>query len=221
MNELSKALESLEVTLKERVWDIGSSPTPPLGSISAGGNLTTANRAPTSTASLPNPHPSNPHGSQKASVSLPSTELRLSASDKERLTITLARVCALQGQYGKTAAELETLVEGYCWVLGGYPIQSIIEAIGKFIRTSRDIPKPADIEAVINPPPPRIDWPLYIELKKRLREGNVYVDRDEKQFVRNCEDLAIIRQRGEMASYNDAQRQLETHQRQLLTYGDE
>jgi hypothetical protein len=124
----------------------------------------------------------------------------------------------LQGQYGKTAAELETLVEGYCWVLGRYPIQTIIDAIGTFIRTSRDIPKPADIEAVINPPPPKIDWPLYIELKKRLREGNVYVDRDEKQFVRNCEDLAIIRQRGEMASYNDAQRQLESHQRQLLTH---
>jgi hypothetical protein len=169
-------------------------------------------------ASLPMPHPNSPHGLLKASDSPPNIGSRLSASDKERLTITLARVCALQGQYGKTAAELETLVEGFCWVLGGYPIQAIIDAIGTFIRTNRDIPKPADIEAVINPPPPKIDWPLYIELKKRLREGNVYVDRDEKQFVRNCEDLAIIRQRGEMASYNDAQRQLETHQRQLLAH---
>lgn len=96
----------------------------------------------------------------------------------------------------------------------------IVAAIEKWVLTNAGIPAPADIENTINPPPPKIDWPLYIELKKRLREGNVYVDQDERAFVRNCEDLAMVRQRGEMASYQDAQRQLESHQA-VLTYDGE
>lgn len=132
------------------------------------------------------------------------------------LAKTLARICALQQQYGKTEAELETLVEGFCWALSDYPMQTIIEAIAKHIRKTPTIPTPADIENIINPPPPKIDWPLYIEIKKRLREGNVYVDSDEKQFIRNCEDLAIIRQRGEMENYTDAKAKLDKFNQVLM-----
>lgn len=151
-----------------------------------------------------------PHdGLPRETDSPPNIERKL--SDKELLTKTLARVCALQQQYGKTERELETLVEGFCWALDGYPMGTIIDAIGKHIRKSPTIPTPADIEAIINPSPPKIDWPLYIELKKRLREGGIYVSQDEKQFIRNCEDLAILRQRNEMENYSSAQRQLENN----------
>ena len=39
---------------------------------------------------------------------------------------------------------------------------------------------------------------------------------DEKQFCRNCENLAILRQQNELAGYTDAQRQLEGHNQKLL-----
>lgn len=141
----------------------------------------------------------------------PKNTSEMKLSDKALLAKTLARVCALQQQYGKTEAELETLVEGFCWALADYPMESIIDAIGRHIRKSPTIPTPADIEAIINPPAPKIDWPLYIELKKRLRDGRSYVDQDEKRFIRNCEDLAILRQRNEMENYSSAQGQLENH----------
>jgi len=123
-------------------------------------------------------------------------------------------------EYGKQGQDFDVIVQGFLLFLErkGYPMDRIIDALFTHLDRSKEIPTPMDIESIINPPPPKIDWPFYIELKKRLREGNVYVDQDEKQFIRNCEDLAIIRQRGEMASYQEAQRQLEDHQRTMLSY---
>ncbi len=221
MDDLSQVLQRFHDTLKETAWNKDSSPTPQHGSTSDAGSPTIPMTSPVSKGSLQTIPSGNHPGMLKATDSQQNTGKRLNASDKELLAITLSRVCALQGQYGKTPAELETLVEGFVWVLGHHPIQSIIDAIGQHIRKSRDIPAPADIEAIINPPPPKIDWPLYIELKKRLRDGNVYVDRDEKRFIQNCEDIAILRQRGEFAAYNDAQRQIEYHSQRLLSYDAE
>jgi hypothetical protein len=163
----------------------------------------------------------SPNGSQKENDSQQSTESKHSLTDKANLAETLTVVCALQQQYGKTERELEILVEGFSRVLKHHPMPFIIQAIEKYTLNNSGIPAPADIEAIINPPPPKIDWPLYIELKKRLREGNVYVDQDEKRFIRNCEDLAILRQRGEMQAYNDAQKQLEAHKAKMLSYEGE
>ena len=129
--------------------------------------------------------------------------------DKARLAETLTIICALQKQYGKTEKELEILVEGFSRVLRRRPIQAIIDAIETYSLTNAGIPAPADIENIINPPPPKIDWALYIELKKRLREGNVYVDQDEKQFLRDCEAVGVDRMRGETQNYQNAQLDLQ------------
>jgi hypothetical protein len=149
---------------------------------------------------------------------LPNTH---SQQDKNQLARVLAVVSATQNQFGKTPAEFEMQVEGLSKILSHRPMGQIIGAIEKFVLTNSHIPTPADIEKIIEPPLPKIDWPLYIELKKQLREGNVYVDRDEKQFCRNCEDLAILKQRGELENFNDAQRQLDVYTRNVLSYDSE
>lgn len=143
-----------------------------------------------------------------------------SQQDKNKLAATLAMVCALQQQYGKTQAELEILVEGFSRVLKHYPMDLIIDAIERYTLKSPNIPAPADIENIINPPPPKIDWPLYTELKKKIRQGNYYLDPDERKFIRNCEDLAILKQRNEMGSYQEAQKQIENSTKQLEHYED-
>lgn len=121
-------------------------------------------------------------------------------------------------EYGKQGMDFDVIVQGFLLFFErkGYSMDIILDALFRHLDRSKEIPTPMDIENIINPPPPQVDWPLYIELKKRLREGNVYVDQDEKRFIRNCEDLAILRQRGEMENYNLAQRQLESHQHAQL-----
>lgn len=139
--------------------------------------------------------------------------------DKAKLVKALSRICAMQGKYGKTAAELETMVEGFCWVLAEYTTDQVIDAMGIHIKKSRDIPTPSDIEHIINPPPPKIDWAMYVSLKKKSSDG-AWLLSDEREFVRNCENMAKVRQRGELEAYTDAQRQLTAHTSRLLDCGE-
>lgn len=66
------------------------------------------------------------------------------------LSEMLAKVCALQKQYGKTSAELEVLVDGFEWVLKDYEVKDIINAMGEYIKRNSDIPAPADIVKLID-----------------------------------------------------------------------
>lgn len=65
------------------------------------------------------------------------------------LSEMLARVCALQKQYGKTKDELDILVNGFDWTLASYEVPEIVKAMGNYIKESSDIPAPADLIKLI------------------------------------------------------------------------
>lgn len=94
---------------------------------------------------------SDPAGSPRASDLQPSTPPRLNPLDKQRLALALSRVCALQKQYGKTRSELETLVEGFYWILAEYPVDRILTGIQRYVKRHPDIPSPSDIANIIDP----------------------------------------------------------------------
>lgn|GEM_PF-3934209 len=129
----------------------------------------------------------------------------------------LATACKLQKQYGQTEAELETLVEGFSMILSDYPMLRIIEAMTHYVRKHPDIPRPSDIEAILNPPRPKPAWPAYIGLKKRIHDGYFPLDH-ERQFLRDCERSAIDQLADENDNFNEAQRQISQHK--LLTHDD-
>jgi hypothetical protein len=133
-----------------------------------------------------------------------------SKMDKARLSQALSRICALQQQFGKTAAELETLVEGFCWILSDYTMDAILGAIAQFVKKKPQIPTPSDIEAILNPPLPKPDWAAYVALKKSVQEGN-YLMPDERRFLRECEEYAKKHHDEEMDNYRTAQSQIDQH----------
>jgi len=108
----------------------------------------------TSTALVETQSESPIHGQKPAKNSLPDTQPKpkknaLSKSDKQQLAILLSQTCALQKQYGKTRAELETLVEGFAWAMEGHTIAQITKAMREYILNNSDIPAPADILKII------------------------------------------------------------------------
>lgn len=224
MDQLQEVLQRLENSLKERQQKNDSSPTRQPGLTDVDGRMSPlpevpdylpkANNLPVALGAVTDLVVKQAAGLQKETASPQNTDPRPhSPEDKARLSQALSRICALQHQYGKTEAELETLVEGFCWALSMYTMDVILGGIKQFVLKKSDIPAPADIEAILNPPLPKPDWPLYIELKKRLREGNVYVTEEEKRFVRNCEDMAILRQHGELQNFHTARAELDAHLR--------
>ena len=89
-----------------------------------------------------------------------------SANDKIQLMEIIRQTCALQKAYGKTADELETLVEGFSWALAEYNIEEIVRAMAHYIKQHPDIPAPANIieiiemfrkfDKVVNPDPDKL-----------------------------------------------------------------
>lgn len=126
-------------------------------------------------------------------------------------------MCALQKQYGKTPAEIETLVEGFAWALAAYPMRSVVDGIRRYILMKSDIPAPADILAIIDPPKPKrvLSAPVYIALKQKIQRGEYIWDDAEKQFMRDFESQAIHGNQEEREEYNKAQTEL-----LQLTHGD-
>lgn len=114
-------------------------------------------------------------------------QLTRTKADRVQLSVALAKVCALQKAYSKTPAELSTLVDGFLWVLGDIPVADIIQAIGEYCRTHADIPAPADILAIVDPPAPALSTAMYLEIKRRIADGNVWVGSAEHEYVRRFE----------------------------------
>ena len=92
-------------------------------------------------------------------------------------------------------------------VLADYPMPRIVEAITQYIRKRPDMPRPADIEAIINPPLPKPDWAVYVALQKKVAQGG-WLFSDERAYLATCERYAIDHAREQQAEYADAQRQI-------------
>lgn len=74
-------------------------------------------------------------------------------NERKQLMLILKMVCELQKQYGKTAANLETLVEGFAWLLEEYTSEEITWSMKQYILNNSDIPAPADIKKIIDSKP--------------------------------------------------------------------
>lgn len=96
----------------------------------------------------------------------------------------------MQQQFGKNEADLETLVDGFCWILGDYDTSLVFNGFREYLSNNNNIPTPADIIQIINPrpkPKPKRNWSstAFIDIKRRSREGQFITDA-EKQY---CEDF--------------------------------
>jgi hypothetical protein len=63
----------------------------------------------------------------------------------------MSQVFDMQKQYGKTAGQLETVIEGFCWALGKYPVDVVIEGLRQYVMRHPDIQSPSDIANIIDP----------------------------------------------------------------------
>jgi hypothetical protein len=134
----------------------------------------------------------NKHG-QKLQLVTPTTKevVRWSADDKNLLAQALGQVCTVQRAYGKTAADLPVMVNGFSWALRSYPVKRVIEALGEFMLQSPNIPTPFEIRQIIDPPKAAFvpDKPYYVRLQKlKSEQGKYALNDDEEEYIRRYEE---------------------------------
>lgn len=116
--------------------------------------------------------------------------------DKLALSKVITRVFDAQKQYGKTSEQIENIVAAFCWALGGYPLEQVIDGIRQYILAKPDIPTPSDIKNIIDPQkePFRPDWKVYERYKKLKEEGRKYaLNEDEEKYMLACEEYSLSR----------------------------
>lgn len=131
----------------------------------------------------------------------------------------MSKICALQKAYGKMEAELETLVDGFVWILGDYPAEQVFMALKNAVARSPEIPTPSDVYNLLNPVEEPPSTTLYIDIMKRVTEGD-YLWGDDKEFVEKYRDYhkrkALGGDRAAIEEYREADRQIEAHAQAFL-----
>lgn len=131
---------------------------------------------------------------KQSNVSSTSSTIPWRPEDKKSLAIIIGRVFDLQKQFGKQTAQLETIVEGFLWVMEGYAPAEVARGFAEYIRRHSDMPTPCDIVKIIDPPVEefRPDWDFYNRLKELLKHGGAYaLNDDEFEYMRKCEANSI------------------------------
>lgn len=116
----------------------------------------------------------------------------------------MSKICEMQKAYGKSAVNLSTLVEGFLWVMQGYTMADILNALRVYIRENNDIPAPADLIEIINPKPKTLSPVVYLSICKRLIEGATFVTDEEKEYRKEFE-------RREVAKTSECRAELEKY----------
>ncbi len=115
-------------------------------------------------------------------------------------------------EYGKQGQDFDTIVQGFLAFFDrkDHTMPRLIDALFEHLSRSQEIPTPLHIENIINPPRPKPDWPVYVDLKKKIHEGYFPLS-TERKFLRDCEEYAMDRMNREGEAYAEAQRQIENH----------
>ena len=142
----------------------------------------------------------------KVSVSQPSTlpslpqkppaQLLATPQGMEWLARAIAQCCALQKAYGKTPAEVETLVDGFAMVLGEYPLEDVQQGFREYLKRNSTIPAPADIVNIIDPPEPKYSTTMYMNLMSKKKKCD-YLSMDEKYYIAAFERAELAKLRKE------------------------
>jgi len=116
------------------------------------------------------------------------------AEDQAALALVLGQIFDMQKQFGKHTGQLENIINGFCWALKAYPVQTVVDALAEYIRLHSDMPTPSDIVKIIHPPLPvwKPDWNYAAGLRKmRQDQGSYALNDDEIAYLAKCDDLAL------------------------------
>lgn len=122
------------------------------------------------------------------------------STEKTSLALAIGRVFDLQKQYGKTAEQLKTVIEGFCWALQGSDPEKVIAALQVYILNHSDMPTPYDIRAIIDPIPEgfKPDKAYYIKLQELVKNSNFSpyaLNDEEKEYIRKYEEHMQIQRK--------------------------
>ena len=108
--------------------------------------------------------------------------------------------------YGKEPEQLESLTRMFKRVLGRFSWQEIEQAFDQYLAHNTEMPTPADIVKIIEPPAQPRKWcgAMYIQLCKQRTQGQ-FMSNEELDYIRDYES-AVISGEAESGAVEEAKR---------------
>ena len=113
--------------------------------------------------------------------------LRDDDAGKRKLAAMLHKCFDTLKLYGREPESLDAVQSMFAFVLGCYPIALIEKGFCEYIGRNDEMPTPANIRNIIDPPPPTPDWAAYVGIRQKIRDG-IWVMQEQRDYVAWCEN---------------------------------
>lgn len=202
MEPLNEALERMRIALEEKNQNI--SLTSQHSSTSAGGNLT---------IQQDNKHPEVVSTSeQKKQSDKPLSPGDLPISDckesQQKVSAILFKCFNSLKVYGKEPEQLKDTVDVFLMVLGKYSYNQFQNAMSKYLSRKADMPTPADIVNIIDPPQEELSSAMFIQIMRDCTIGGKLLWGDEKRYVDEFKRREMAKVRGGSDVLHDCESEL-------------
>jgi hypothetical protein len=117
----------------------------------------------------------------------------LTKNERKEISKILFACFDSMNTFGKGPEAMENIIEAFMMVLNGYQFEKIEEAFKIYMRTQSDMPTPANIIRLIEPPVEKLSTSMYVNLKKIIEDSgyNIFISDAEKRFMAAYEDQEL------------------------------
>ena len=136
-----------------------------------------------------------------------SPTLASSPDDQAQLVVLLTQCYDALKVYGKEPEQLPNLIKMFILVLGEYDFATIRKAFTEYLKRRNEMPAPADIVNIIDPPPEPLSAATYVSLQKKAYSGE-YLMRDEREFCEAFRRQEFAKTRGGSDELREADREI-------------
>ncbi len=138
---------------------------------------------------------------------------------QNKLTELLKQVFLVQKGYGEKAEDALVRDAAFQWKLGRFTYNEVLHAFNEYTDRNADLPAPADIINIIDPPPEPLSAALYVTYRKRVAEGD-YLLPSQREYCAAFEEQEKAKVRGGSSELREAQREIESYRARLEYSGD-
>lgn len=114
--------------------------------------------------------------------------VRDNPTSRAELTTMLAACFQTLNTYGADPESIADRAKMFQLVLADYPLETVKDAMVRYLRTGKTLPTPADIVALVDPAQREPDRAVYVEISKKAPEVRTP---DDWAYMRKYERWAL------------------------------
>lgn len=139
------------------------------------------------------------------------TLLRDDAAGQGKLAAMLFQCFNTLKTYGKDPEQMRDTVALFQQVLGRFTTSQVALAFSKYLERNSEMPAPADIVNIIEPPRESLSAATYVSLQKKAYAGE-YLLSSEREFCEAFRKQEYAKMRGGSEDYHEALREVKQFQ---------